>query len=225
MSPQAGRTLVSQILPLITAAIARGAVSDPSVPEDRQELIQDALALAARFIENAEAKGKPIIPGSFAYYALQQLKSGRRSTNISGVDAMSSGAHIQRGVSMESLDAPFEEGENDTTLHDVLAGPGDDPAARACRKLDWEELLENSANDKRRKLVRSIAEGFTGKETAGQLNLSAPRIVQLKKELASDIKYEWGEGIIDEIVRKPSWRHGIVAARERRACRHEMKTA
>ncbi len=136
---------------------------------------------------------------------------------------MSPKAQVQQSVGLESMDATPDGTEDGLTLHDLLAGPGEDPAARVCRATDWNDLLEG-VSGKRRDLVYSLAEGRTGRETAGKLNVSAPRIVQLKRELASDIKDEWGEGIANEVGKKPSWMNGIIAEREKRAYRYEMKT-
>ncbi len=225
MSPQAGRTLVSRILPLITAAVARGAVR-PVGSEDTEELVQDALALAARFIESAEQNNRPVIPSSFAYYAIQRLKSGRRSANHPGADAMSPQAQIQSGVGLDSMDAQpdGDHGENPgLSLHELLDAPGEDPAAIACRQTDWTELLEGMSR-KRRSLVRDIAEGFSGREIANRLRVSPPRIVQLKREIAADIEDDWGEGVLDEAGRKPQWMNGITARRERTAYRYAMMT-
>ena len=64
---------------------------------------------------------------------------------------------------------------------------------------------------------------YSGKETAQKFNVSGPRIVQLKRGFAKEIKYRWGERIADEVGQKPFWMNGIIAEREKRACRHEKK--
>ena len=103
MSPQAGFLLQTQVLPRLISAIPIAVSFIGS--EDAQELIQDGTALAAQMIHNAEQAGKKVIktPGSrrgarklsavktisagnIAFYTLQKLKCGRRSTGSSVVD-------------------------------------------------------------------------------------------------------------------------------------------
>jgi hypothetical protein len=50
--------------------------------EDAQELIQDATAMAARILHNAEAKGKKVPGSSVAYYSIQHCRSGRYPRSV-----------------------------------------------------------------------------------------------------------------------------------------------
>jgi hypothetical protein len=81
MSPQAGWILQEEVVPRLRASIPRNV--NPVGSEDAQELIQDATAIAAQMLHNVELAGKTVTPGNIAYYALQHLKSGRRSTGAS----------------------------------------------------------------------------------------------------------------------------------------------
>ena len=81
MSPQAGFVLQDQVVPRHRSAIPT--VCHCVGSEDAQELIQDSIALAARLMHNVEAQGKTVNPGNIAYYTIQHIKSGRRSTGRS----------------------------------------------------------------------------------------------------------------------------------------------
>jgi hypothetical protein len=70
--------LINSIMPIITGAIAKGAVK-PVGTEDREEMSAEGCALAACMIDSAEREGKVLNAHSVAHYALQSLKSGRRS--------------------------------------------------------------------------------------------------------------------------------------------------
>ena len=48
--------------------------------------VQDSIARAAKRMHNVEAAGKTATPGNIAYYTIQHVKSGRRSTGSSHAD-------------------------------------------------------------------------------------------------------------------------------------------
>jgi len=104
MSPQAGWILQEQIVPRLKSSIPRNVNYVGS--EDAQELIQDATAVAARMLHNAEAAGKQVTPGNIAYYSLQHVKSGRRSTGSSVVDVMASHTQLKGSTRLNSLEEP-----------------------------------------------------------------------------------------------------------------------
>ena len=64
MSPKAGFVLLDQIEPRLRATMPyiRGVGS-----EDTEELLQDALALAAKMLHDLEERGKEVTPGNVAY--------------------------------------------------------------------------------------------------------------------------------------------------------------
>jgi hypothetical protein len=78
MSPQTGWILQEQIVPRLRASIPRNV--HPVGSEDAEELIQDGTAIAALMLHSVELAGKSVTPGNIAYYTLQHLKSGRRSS-------------------------------------------------------------------------------------------------------------------------------------------------
>ena len=135
MSPAAQELFMSQIAPILMAAVPRVVI--PVGAEDADELVQDALVAACEAVHRLEKRGKQIIPKSVAYYTIQRLKSGRRSTGAGRTDVMSPGRQLDGKVSLSSLDEPLlvnDENEN-LTLGDVLAvGFAKNAAANPARR-------------------------------------------------------------------------------------------
>jgi len=226
MTTATGMMLVTQIMPLITRAISRGAVK-PVGAEDFQELTSEACALAASALESLELRGKEIPIKSVVFYALQRLKSGRRSCGGSMTDPISAGAAVSGKAHISSLDEPCggsDAGEGSMTLHDMLADAGEGPDEAAARELDWTDL-EGGLNSKQREVIRGTSRSDSGMTMAADLGVSSPRITQLKIEIARQVRSRWGNGCIAEISRPPAWQHGITALRERREARFERSKA
>lgn len=217
MSPYAGQLLVETVMPMIRAAVPR--CVRPATGEDTEELIQDGLAIAARLIDAADAGGQVLRPRSVVHYTLQRLKSGRRSGYAGEADAMSASAEIRGRVCRTSLDVPVGVEDDDTfTLHDLLADAGEDPGRAASRNIDWDEL-DGTLSERERDLVMAESEGVSRKAVAHKHRVSAARITQVSRELASRIRHDWGDDILAEIGAVPPFMAGIYASRERSQCR------
>ena len=74
MSPQAGELLVQEIAPRIRNSLASSVAQVGA--DDRDELCQDGIAIAASLLASAEARGKSISAGNVAFYA-SRLSCGR----------------------------------------------------------------------------------------------------------------------------------------------------
>ena len=137
MSPRAGFILQDQIIPRLRSAIPT--VCHCVGSEDAQELIQDSIAMAAKLLHNTEQAGKQVTPGNIAYYTIQHLKSGRRSTGSSTVDVYGSGTQLNGKTRLNSLEevvASNEEyGGEIFELHDVLSRDEEDPGTKAARRI------------------------------------------------------------------------------------------
>jgi hypothetical protein len=92
MSPQAGTLLLEQIAPRLRSAIPK--VVKPVGAEDTEELVQDAIVLAAQMLDAVERNGKTVTPGNIAYYTVLHMKSGRRSQCRSRADTMAQGTQL-----------------------------------------------------------------------------------------------------------------------------------
>jgi hypothetical protein len=221
MTTTAGLLLVNQVMPLIMAAIARGAVR-PTGCEDTEELQAEGCALAAAMLDSAEARGKAVAPSSIAYYAVQALKSGCRSYGAGRQDALSPAAALDRSAKVQSMDEGIGSDENDPdhelTLHDCLAGQTEDADVAAARRLDWEPIM-GTLDDRRRSILMATADGRGVNEIAAACKVSAPRVCQIRESIGEYIAGVWGGNGLVDVARPSKWRRHVRAAAERRACR------
>jgi hypothetical protein len=134
MTANAGVLLCTEIVPRLQSAVPTAVNFVGS--EDAEELVQDGTAMAAKMMHNAEHAGKrvtrsatgrrgEISAGNVAYYAIQHIKSGRRSVGYSCADAMATAMQLNGRTRLTSLDdvaAQDEEtGGEIFLLHDVLS--------------------------------------------------------------------------------------------------------
>ena len=132
MTAQAGDLLVEQIAPRLRALVPKSV--KPVGAEDTEELVQDAIVIAAQMLHRVELSGKKFTPGNIAYYALLHMRSGRRSQGSSRIDTMAQGTQLDAKSTVLSfeeevgydpeLDAPI-------TLGDLLASDHEDPAIQS----------------------------------------------------------------------------------------------
>jgi len=115
MSPQAGELLVQEIAPRIRNSPTNSVAQVGA--DDRDELCQDGIAIAATLLASAEARGKSISAGNVAFYATRLVRQGRRSTGQSTTDVMSPRTQIAARCRIESLDQPIAgEADGDDLL-------------------------------------------------------------------------------------------------------------
>lgn len=213
MSPIASQMLLDEILPLLTRTIPHTVY--PSAGEDSAELVQDAVASAAEMLEAVEQAGKLPIPSSIAYYSIQRLKTGRRSYSASTTDVLSPMAQRCQGFSVTSLDAPVQghaaddDGEGQC-FGDLLVGRNDDPAAEACRRLDWDQFMKTQ-DTRCRSIIRQLAAGRPLKAVAAKYGISGARITQIKDEIGRDLRHAMGDDILAEVMAEPQWRRDLRA--------------
>ena len=162
--------------------------------------------MAADMLDSSERNGKALFPQSVAYYAVQAAKSGRRSTYAGRSDAFSSAAHKDGRAVLVSMDEPLEiGGDDETTLGDMLADKHDDPATLGARNMDWNELM-GKLDDRSVDIVNGMAQGMMNQEIAQALSVSEPRVCQIKRQIAGQIKEEWGDNFVAQATIKPAWR-------------------
>jgi hypothetical protein len=222
MSPRAGFVLLEEIAPRLKAVIPH---IKPVGAEDAEELLQDALALAAKMLHDLEARGKTVTPGNVAYYTILHIRSGRRSYSAGRTDVMNAGTQLDGLSSVMSFEGPAgfdpETGE-EIPLGDMLAGNEDDPAGAAARAVDWEGFLDTH-NPRYRAMVTDMAEGKRTKDTAAALGFSIWQAYSMKENLAEDLREYFGASAIADSTRCPSWRGNIMADHERAACRADRR--
>jgi len=225
MSPQTGELLVQEIAPRIRSAIANSA--SQVGPDDIDELVQDALAIAARMLLSAQSRQQTVTPGNVAYYAVGHVRQGRRSTGQSKTDPMHPFAQLSGRSCMVSLDAALPstaDGEEPLCLHEVLAAPTEDPAMAALRHLDWERLL--LALDVRTSAVLvCLVQGEDLTTLVPKLKRSRSAIQSDKRHLARLTLAHLGQDVLKQAQQWPPWRDNVTANRERLACRYERLSA
>jgi DNA-binding NarL/FixJ family response regulator len=218
MIAHAGEVLCTEIVPRIRSAIPTAVI--PISAEDKDELIQDTIAIAAALLHRAEGAGKKVTPGNLAYFAVKLTRAGRRSTGSSKTDVMHPGTQLSGRTRLTSFDEPvgFDEAGNSITLADVFANDQEDPGTSAARNMDWQTFYGKQTTRGQR-LSAVVAEGCTMRDVARMLGLSDSGIQLEKKKLGVALADFMGTNILSEVNRQPMWRNNIVASRERRACR------
>jgi hypothetical protein len=223
MSPEAGELLMGKIAPRLRSAIPR--VVKPVGAEDEEELVQDAIVVAAQMLDAVERNGKTVTPGNIAYYAILAMKSGRRSQCRSRADTMAQGTQLDRKSCVLSLEEEVgydPELDEAVTLGDVLAGNHEDPSIAAGRNIDWELFIET--HDYRYGLIiKGFAQGKAVVDTAKGCGAGYSRLCQLRQKLVEDLTAFMGEHAIADAAQIPAWRAHILADRERAACQADRR--
>ena len=211
MSPSAALMLEKQIYPIIRNTIPRTA--RPIGSEDSQELVQDATASAAEMLEAMERSGRKPLPNSIAYYSIQRTKSGRRSYGDIRSDVMSPGFQMDHEGSMCSMQDPVCD-EDDATVGDTIASKSEDTASKVLRQIDWQAFLD-TLDARKRRIVEELMLGYGTGDIARLLAVTAPRIVQLKREIARKIKEFMGDNILVDVGQESVWQRDIRCLREK----------
>jgi hypothetical protein len=242
MSPQAGFLLQDQIVPRLKSAIPIAVSFIGS--EDAHELIADGTLIAAQMIHNAEQAGKQVLrnpgvgrrgarkmktisAGNVAFYTIQKLKCGRRSTGSSTVDVMASATQLNGAARLTSLDeaAPVTSVDDvgePLALHDVLSRDEEDPATKAARSIDWQTFMVSlSARDQA--IINCLVEGKPLASVARKRQLNSSTILYHKRRLADAVLEHFGKDIIPQVLRKPNWKDSLDSTREKMACREERR--
>ena len=224
MSPQTGELLVNEVAPRIRSSLV-GVTSIGS--EDREELEQDAVAMAAGLLESIEARGKRVTPGNVAYYAVKQIRQGRRSTGFFKSDAHHPAAQVSGRSRVVSLDEPvkYEEGSDEhLALGEVLACEAEDPSATAGRNLDWRAFVA-TLDELARAILQCLADERPLLEVANAVGMSRSTIQSHKNRLSDAVLAFMGPELLRELQRPAQWRINMQAVRQKLACRYERRAA
>ena len=215
--------LLEEIAPRLRATIPKSVLKVGA--EDDEELMQEAITMAAQMLHRVEQTGKTVTPGNIAFYVTLHMKSGRRSHTSGRTDVMSAGTQLDAKsclLSMETevgydpeLDAPIDLGS-------LLASEHEDPSIEAGRNIDWELFL--STHDYRYGIiVQGIAEGQNLAVTAQRSGHLYSSLYGLKEKLAQDLLAFLGASAIEDVVRVPSWKSRVRIDREKMACRADRR--
>jgi FixJ family two-component response regulator len=108
------------------------------------------------------------------------------------------------------------------TVNDVLSFDDEDPGQKAARKMDWEFFLA-TLTDREKSIVEGLLAGLNGSEIARSFKADPSTIRYFKQRLGMKILDFMGPDILREIVRRPGWKNGLVAAREKLACKNRRR--
>jgi len=214
--------LLDQIAPRLKAIIPH---IRPVGAEDAEELLQDALTVAAKMLHDLEERGKTVTPGNVAYYTILHMKSGRRSYSAGRTDVMNAGTQLDNLSVVLSFEEPAgydPDTDEEIPLGDMLAGSEDDPAGAAGRAMDWEDFLD-SHNPRYEAMVSDFAQGRRATDTAARFGFSNSWAHDLKARLADDLREHFGEDAIADSMQAPAWRGNIMVDHEKAACRAERR--
>ena len=223
MSPQSGTMLLEDIAPRLKATIPKSVLKVGA--EDDEELMQEAITMAAQMLHRVEESGKKVTAGNIAFYVTLHMKSGRRSHTSGRTDVMSAGTQLDAKsclLSMETevgydpeLDAPIDLGS-------LLASEHEDPSIEAGRNIDWELFL--STHDYRYGiLVQGMAEGQNLTVTAQRSGHLYSSLYGLKEKLAADLLAFLGASAIKDAAQLPTWWSTVRRDKEKMACRADRR--
>ena len=180
--------------------------------------------MAAKLMHNVEAKGKAVTPGNIAYYTIQHIKSGRRSTGSSVVDVHGSGTQLKGNSKLDSLEMVVatneETGGEIFELHDVLSDDQEDPGTKAARKMDWEQFM-SGLSAREQAVIECLVDGRSLRNAAKSFRVCDSTVQGDKRKLAVKIWEFMGFDILVQVRRSPQWKQDIQASRERLACKHQ----
>jgi hypothetical protein len=218
MTAQAGELLLNEVAPRILALTPS---LNPVGAEDRDELAQDAIALAAALLASTQARGKKVSAGNVSYYAVKLVRQGRRSTGASQTDVMHPGTQMTGRSRLVSMDASLTDvppGEEALCLHDLLAAQTEDPAMAASRRLDWKRLsafLDPGACE----VLACLSQGEDLTSLVPKLRRSRSALQGDKNRLARLVREHLGADTLSQVQAGPRWMDNLATNREKKECR------
>ena len=214
---------MGEIAPRLRVTIPK--VVAPIGAEDPEELVQDAIVVAAQMLHSVEAAGKTVTAGNIAYYTILHMKAGRRSQNRSRADVMAPGTQLDGKSCMLSFEEVVgfnEELGEPITLGELLTTEDADPAMTAGRNLDWTDFMDT--HDHRfEAIIDATATGQTMEPVARRYGCSLSTISTLKRRLSAELQETFGEDILLEVARRPEWQSSMKVEREKMACRADRR--
>ena len=224
MNPSTETLLLREVQPRLRNAIAH---TVPRVGcDDEAELLQDGLAIALHIMNGTRRSRKNVTAANIAFYTTKYLRSGRRSTGYRKADPLHPASQLNGHSRVHSFDehvAVDRSTDEPLTLGEMLPARDDDPATQACRRLDWNDLVQKlDAITKAVLLCLATCEELTS--LVKRFRKSRSMIQNHKDRLARLIKAHLGEDILRQVQEQPGWHNDMHVAREKLACRCERST-
>ena len=126
---------------------------------------------------------------------------------------MSPGFQMDNDGSVCSMQDPVCD-EDDSTVGDTIASKSEDTASKVLRQIDWQAFLD-TLDARKRRIVEEMMLGYGTGDIARLLAVTAPRIVQLKREIARLIKEFMGDNILVDVGQESVWERDIRCLREK----------
>ena len=165
-------------------------------PDARKEAVAEAVAQAWQNHLHCTLSGKNPGAPSIAYYAVKNVRSGRKLAGTSSTDVHSEKTQMMGRASV------CHTGKHDKPIGDGPTTPLIDhrtwmrPFHRARVEMDYPDFLDQGEVTAQEETVFSmLAEGRMGKEIAEELDVSQPRVSQIKKTLANKLVKFFGREI------------------------------
>ena len=188
MSPQSGTILLEQIALRLRAVIPKAVKTIGA--GDTEELLQDAMTIAAQMLHRVEETGKKVTPGNIAYYVILHMKSGRRSQSATRTDVMAPGTQLDDKSCVLSVEEEVgydPELDEPIRLGELLSNGAEDPSRVAERNADWDQFL--GAHDYRYGVIlKGMAEGRSLKDTTAAQGEWYPGMWALKNRMAEEVR-------------------------------------
>ncbi len=154
-------------------------------PDAKEEAVAETVALSWKNHLQCSLRGKAVGASSLAHYAMLGVKSGRSLNGQNSTDVLAPRTQILGRVAVESLDVMPADACSDgwwdrsDTLEDRRTL--ERPFERVRIKHDYGAFLAHADVTDQEKLVfELLAEGWRTGEMAQELNVSAPRVCQIK---------------------------------------------
>ena len=109
--------------------------------------------------------------------------------------------------------------EDDLTVGDTIASKSEDMASKVLRQIDWQAFLD-TLDARKRRIVEELMFGYGTGDIARLLAVTAPRIVQLKREIAQKIKDFMGDSVLSDAGSESVWERDIRCLREKVEWKH-----
>ena len=161
-------------------------------PEAQEEFVAEVVANAFCAYQRLVERGKVdvALPTPLAWYAIRQVRAGRRvGTKLNTGDVLSPANHhvvVRHFDQCDQQDGVWR----DALVEDRHAGPAD----TACARIDLAQWFR-SLPRRRRQIAKVLAAGETTKATAKKFNVTAGRVSQMRRELEAAWQQFQGEPV------------------------------
>ncbi len=170
-------------------------------PDAKEEAVAETVALSWKNHLQCSLRGKAVGASSLAHYAMLGVKSGRSLNGQNSKDVLAPRTQILGRVAVESLDAVPDhhttEGgwwDRSDTLEDRRTL--EQPFERVRIKHDYGAFLsEPYVTDQEQRVFELLAEGWRTGEMARELDVSAPRVCQIKDAIGRKLSAFMGPDV------------------------------